>query len=47
LRPIYLGEDLFACQPIVTMLTDAGLVLDLPARPAAGGNFGDVVFADR
>ncbi|HEY4849124.1 MAG TPA: ISNCY family transposase [Methylocella sp.] len=24
LRPIYLGDDLFACQPIVTMLTDAG-----------------------
>jgi hypothetical protein len=23
LRPIYLGDDLFACQPIVTMLTDA------------------------
>jgi hypothetical protein len=24
LRPVYLGDDLFACQPIVTMLTDAG-----------------------
>jgi hypothetical protein len=24
LRPIYLGDDLFACQPIVTMLTDTG-----------------------
>ena len=24
-----------------------GLVLDLPARPAAGGNFGDVVVVDR
>jgi hypothetical protein len=23
-RPVYLGDDLFACQPIVTMLTDAG-----------------------
>jgi hypothetical protein len=23
LRPVYLGDDLFACQPIVTMLTDA------------------------
>ncbi len=24
LRPVYLGDDLFACQPIVTMLADAG-----------------------
>jgi hypothetical protein len=24
LRPVYLGDDLFACQPIVTMLVDAG-----------------------
>jgi hypothetical protein len=24
LRPVYLGDDLFACQPIVTMLEDAG-----------------------
>jgi hypothetical protein len=24
LRPIYLGDDLFACQPVVKMLTDAG-----------------------
>src|SRR6201988_5199091 len=24
LRPVYLGDDLFACQPIVTMLRDAG-----------------------
>jgi hypothetical protein len=24
LRPIYLGDDLFACQPIVKMVTDAG-----------------------
>jgi hypothetical protein len=24
LRPVYLGDDLFACQPIVSMLTDAG-----------------------
>jgi hypothetical protein len=24
LRPIYLGDDLFACQPIVTMLAEAG-----------------------
>ena len=24
LRPVYLGDDLFACQPIVKMLTDAG-----------------------
>ena len=24
LRPVYLGDDLFACQPIVTMLTGAG-----------------------
>jgi hypothetical protein len=24
LRPIYLGDDLFACQPIVSMLADAG-----------------------
>ena len=24
LRPIYLGDDLFACHPIVTMLADAG-----------------------
>jgi hypothetical protein len=23
-RPVYLGDDLFACQPIVTMLTEAG-----------------------
>ena len=23
-RPVYLGDDLFACQPIVTMLADAG-----------------------
>jgi hypothetical protein len=24
LRPVYLGDDLFACQPIVTMLADSG-----------------------
>ena len=24
MRPVYLGDDLFACQPIVTMLADAG-----------------------
>jgi hypothetical protein len=24
LRPVYLGDDLFACQPIVTLLADAG-----------------------
>jgi hypothetical protein len=24
LRPVYLGDDLFACQPIVSMLADAG-----------------------
>jgi hypothetical protein len=24
LRPVYLGDDLFACQPIVTMLSDSG-----------------------
>jgi hypothetical protein len=24
LRPVYLGDDLFACQPIITMLGDAG-----------------------
>jgi hypothetical protein len=24
LRPVYLGDDLFACQPIVTVLVDAG-----------------------
>jgi len=24
LRPVYIGDDLFACQPIVTMLADAG-----------------------
>ena len=24
LRPVYLGDDLFACQPIVTMVTDGG-----------------------
>ena len=24
LRPVYLGDDLFACQPIVTMLAEAG-----------------------
>src|SRR3984957_13493001 len=24
LRPVYLGDDLFACQPIVTMVTDNG-----------------------
>jgi hypothetical protein len=24
LRPIYLGDDLFACQPVATMVTDNG-----------------------
>jgi len=40
LRPIYLSDDLFACQPIVTAIRDAGgsftTVVNVSVRPAFG-----------
>ena len=35
LRPIYLGDDLFACQPIADAITAAGGDFLLTAKPAS------------
>src|SRR3954447_22402034 len=35
LRPIYLGDDLFACQPIAAAITAAGADFLLTAKPAS------------
>ncbi|HET6238706.1 MAG TPA: hypothetical protein VFE41_27680 [Acetobacteraceae bacterium] len=35
LRPVYLGDDLFACQPIVAAIQDAGGSFILACKPAS------------
>jgi hypothetical protein len=35
LRPVYLGDDLFACQPIVAAIQDAGSNFILTCKPAS------------
>jgi hypothetical protein len=35
LRPIYLGDDLFACHPVAKMVTDAGADFIFTAKPAS------------
>lgn len=35
LRPVYLGDDLFACQPIVAAIQDAGANFILTCKPAS------------
>jgi hypothetical protein len=43
LRPIYLGDDLFACQPIIAAIHSAGGNFILTCKPASHQTVGDYV----